>query len=656
MFDDDDFEPKLGKPRSNDGKRLQRRLNELLRSTAAAGVRTLDRTAHRFDGSRIGRGAGVGRVLADRHAAFRARRVVIKARIAKIAPRGFKAAGLHLRYIQRDGVTREGTPGQLYDATEDRADGKAFLDRSREDRHQFRFIIAAEDGEEYEDLKVFTRQLLAQMEQDLGTKLDWVAVDHFNTGHPHTHVILRGKDEEGRDLIIAREYIAHGMRERAVEIATLDLGPRTDLEIETKLRQEVTQDRFTSIDRGLVREAADDGLVSTALSAPQDRFRHALKVGRLNHLHQLGLAEQVSETTWRLQPDLDATLRRMGERDDIIRMMLRALADAKLEREAAGYSIVRPDNPEKPMVGRLIARGLHDANDRHYMIVDGIDGRTHWFDIGRGDATEFLKRGAVVSIERRPTEPLPSDRTIAAVSDLNVGIYTRELHRAYDPTASDEFITAHVRRLEALRRVGIGARDPDGTWRLPENFLEATRAHEAKVGRQAPVRVEVLAAASLQRLAKAEAATWLDRQLIGDNAPPVRDAGFGREVKAALTQRQQWLIEQGLAEERQTQIVYRAGMLAILQRRELNRAAAQVAEELKLPYAEFGGAGRIEGKYVKRLDLIAGQFAVIERGRDFTLVPWRPVLERSLGKAVSGIIRGGGISWEIGRWRGPEVS
>ncbi len=656
MFDDDDFEPKLGKPRSRDGKRLPRRLNALRQATATAGQRTLDRAARRFDGSRIGRGAGVGRVLADRHAAFRSRRVVIKARIAKIAPRGFKAAGLHLRYLQRDGVTREGAPGQLYDAAEDRADGKAFLDRSREDRHQFRFIIAAEDGEEYEDLKVFTRQLMAQMEQDLGTKLDWVAVDHFNTGHPHTHVILRGKDEEGRDLIIAREYIAHGMRERAVEIATLDLGPRTDLEIETKLRQEMTQDRLTSIDRGLVREAGDEGLVSTALSATRDRFRHALKVGRLNHLEQLGLAEQVSDTTWRLQPGLDATLRRMGERDDIVRTMQRALTDAKLERGAAGYSIVRPDDLEKPLVGRLVARGLHDANDRHYIIVDGIDGRTHWVDIGRGDATEFLKRGAVVSIERRPAESLPSDRTIAAVSYLNGGVYTRELHRAYDRTASDEFITAHVRRLEALRRVGIGERHVDGTWNLPENFLEATRAHEAKVGRQAPVRVEILAAGSLQRLATADAATWLDRQLISESAPGVRDAGFGREVKAALAQRRQWLIEQGLAQERQTQIVYRAGMLAILRRRELARAAAQIAAELKLPYAQFSGAGRVAGKYVKRLDLVGGRFAVIERGRDFTLVPWRPALERSLGKTVSGIMRGEGISWETGRKRGPEVS
>src|SRR3546814_5072763 len=113
--------------------------------------------------------------------------------------RGLGAARAHLRYIQRDGVNRDGERGQLYSAENDRADGKAFIERQVNDRHQFRFIVSPEDGEQYDDLKPLTRRLMAQMEQDLGTKLDWVAVDHFNTCHPHTHIVIRGKDEQGRD-------------------------------------------------------------------------------------------------------------------------------------------------------------------------------------------------------------------------------------------------------------------------------------------------------------------------------------------------------------------------------------------------------------------------------------------------------------------------
>src|SRR3546814_12217749 len=98
------------------------------------------------------------------------------------------------------------------------------------------------------------------MEEDLGTKLDWVAVDHYNTGHPHTHILVRGRDERGKDLIIARDYITTGMRERAAEIVSLDFGPRSDFEIEDRLRRAGAQERLTSISRRILRHIAEGGL------------------------------------------------------------------------------------------------------------------------------------------------------------------------------------------------------------------------------------------------------------------------------------------------------------------------------------------------------------------------------------------------------------
>ena len=203
-----------------------------------------------------------------------------------MAGRGLDAARLHLRYIQRDGVTREGTPGELYDAARDRADGRAFLERSDGDRHQFRFIVNAEDGVEYDDLKELTRRLMQRVEDDLGTKLDWVAVDHHNTGQPHTHIVVRGRDDTGKDLVIAREYMAHGFRSRASELVTLDLGPRTDRDIEERLScVRLDQERFTSIDRGLLRAADETGRVEIATlshrTSEYARFQQTLHVGRL---------------------------------------------------------------------------------------------------------------------------------------------------------------------------------------------------------------------------------------------------------------------------------------------------------------------------------------------------------------------------------------
>jgi len=115
-------------------------------------------------------------------------------------------------------------------------------------------------------------------------------------------------------------------------------------------------------------------------------------------------------------------------------------------------------------------------------------------------------------------------------------------------------------------------------------------------------------------------------------------------------------VEQGLAREEQNRVVYRRDLLAVLRRRELSRVATQLSGELGLAYAEPQRGERIEGVYRRRFDLASGRFALIEKSREFTLVPWRPVLERNLGKPVEGIVRGDSISWTLGRKRaGPSV-
>ena len=119
--------------------------------------------------------------------------------------------------------------------------------------HHFRFIVSPEDGAELDDLRTYTRHLVNRMEADLGTRLDWVAVDHWNTDNPHTHLIVRGRDDTGKDLIIAGDIYRPRLRHRAAELATEWLGPRTELEIQQTLQREVEKERWTSLDRTLQR-------------------------------------------------------------------------------------------------------------------------------------------------------------------------------------------------------------------------------------------------------------------------------------------------------------------------------------------------------------------------------------------------------------------
>ncbi|WP_448659171.1 relaxase/mobilization nuclease RlxS [Sphingomonas sp. CJ99] len=652
---DDDFKPKLGRSRSKDGKRATKYGGRILAAARLAGTKTGVK-ARRFDGSRIGRGASVGRLLSsrDRFTGIRARRAVVKASLIRLQGKAGQVARAHMRYIQRDGVTREGLPGELYGPEADRADGDDFLKRTAGDRHQFRFMVSAEDGAEYPDLKPYVRRLMTQVEQDLGTKLDWVAVDHFNTERPHTHIVLRGVDESGENLIIAREYISHGLRERASELVTLDLGPRTDHEIEARFRHDVDQERLTAIDRRLLRRMDAD---RTVAATDNDPFQQSVASGRLRKLKAMDLAEDIGGGRYRLAEGLEDTLRRMGERGDIIRLIQRELTARRLDR--SGVEQVVATELREPLVGRLISRGFSDEHgDRHYMMIDGVDGRVHYVDIGRGDATQSVPEGATIRIEPTRAEATTADRTVDAVARANGGRYSVDLHLRHDAQASQAYAESHVRRLEAMRRAGIGPeRQPDGGWTITADHLARSEAFAQRQQRDRPIALAILSPRPVGDLVGLEAPTWLDRELASGPSGAVRDTGFGHEVRAALAARRQWLVEQQLADGEGQAFRLRRGALESLRLGELEDVGERLRKELgkRFDLAKLGE--RIEGVIARRMDLESGPHALVERSRDFTLVPWRDVLERNIGKTASGIVRADGISWQFGRGRsGPTIS
>ena len=143
------------------------------------------------------------------------RRIVVKAHIVRHQGRKSPPLTAHIAYLKRDGVNRAGERARLFGSEADHADERDFAERCHDDRHHFRFIVSPDDATEMSDLKAFTRELLTDMEHDLGTKLDWVAVEHYNTDNPHIHILVRGKTDDGNDLVIDRGYISDGIRARA---------------------------------------------------------------------------------------------------------------------------------------------------------------------------------------------------------------------------------------------------------------------------------------------------------------------------------------------------------------------------------------------------------------------------------------------------------
>jgi hypothetical protein len=193
-------------------------------------------------------------------------------------------------------------------------------------------------------------------------------------------------------------------------------------------------------------------------------------------------------------------------------------------------------------------------------------------------------------------------------------------------------------------------READGSWIIPADHLERAEAYERECLRDRPVCVTLLSSRSLDELTSTNGATWLDFNLTGDG-PATRDARFGSELRQAEQRRRLWLIEQGFAEERDGRTLYRPTMLRELRAREISRVGDQLSAELGLAFRKIEAGDAVAGIYRRPIDLAGARIALIEDGPQFTLVPWRPILERQLGKHVSGILRREGISWTLGRER-----
>jgi len=654
---DDDFRVRPSAPKNRGKGQGQSFISKVLKQAgkASSGKSAVRRpgaagTGQR-PGSRLGRGHTAARFAGAKLTPM-SRRVTIKTLLVNHQRASPQSLAKHLRYVERDGAGRDGEPGRAYGPQADEADLNAFKERCADDRHHFRFIVSPEDGAELDDLRTYTRHLVNRMEADLGTRLDWVAVDHWNTDNPHTHLIVRGRDDTGKDLIIAGDYIAHGFRHRAAELATEWLGPRTELEIQQTLGREVEQEQWTSLDRTLQREAGEDGRVHVErLNEPRLQRQRLLLIGRLQRLQRLGLADEVQPGTWAVHTDAEKTLRTLGERGDIIRTMQRAMSGQPRE-----LAVFEPGEDGRTVIGRVAAKGLADGlRDRGYLVIDGVDGKAHYVALNARDELANYPTGAVVEV-KGSADVRAADKNIAALA--SDGLYRADHHLAIEQGRAtpgrdpQDVVAAHVRRLEALRRAGIVERVTEGLWKVPDDLAERGRQYDAQ--RLGGVAVELKSHLPIERQARVIGATWLDQQLIGGGRG-LGDLGFGGDAKQAMQQRADFLEEQGLAQRRGQRVILARNLLGTLRNRELTQAAKNTAAETGLEHRPATDGQRVAGIYRRSVMLASGRYAMLDDGKGFSLVPWKPIIEQRLGQQLAATVRGGGVSWEIGRQRGPAL-
>jgi hypothetical protein len=449
-------------------------------------------------GARTGSAARPTRAqIAVRSPGAQSRRCVIKASYVPLNAKGGKAAKLHLAYLERDGVERDGAPGRLYGA-DDGFTAEAFRGPLDGEKRQFRFIVSPEDGDRI-DLAEFTRQLMTQVEKDTGRRLIWAAVNHHNTDNPHVHIVLRGVERNGDDLRIDRSYLARGMRWRAQEIVTRELGRRSELDLIREQAVDVGRERLTEIDRVIDAHASADRTVTIrnllGAGAPEGR----VCIARLQTLETMELAARVETGVWRLADGWKESLAALEERQQVIERLV-----PFVKQRAIAYRMVDPAKPGAPFEGTLVGKGLDDElTGRMFAVVVTPAGDPFYVRLAP-EISAGLREGEVVRVgfDAEPWSK-PADKIIARFAQENGGVYDparhqralEALHRPQPGTpvpTPAERVAANVRRLGRLARYRLANRLADGRWQVPADLVAQLEVRE-RTHPQHRLRVESVA-------------------------------------------------------------------------------------------------------------------------------------------------------------------
>jgi hypothetical protein len=449
--------------------------------------------------------------------------------------------------------------------------------------------------------------------------VEWAAVNHYDTEHPHAHVVIRGVDREGRELRLDRSYISSGLRWRAQELATDELGPRPQRDIQRAHEKEVTQERFTSLDRELERRATDHRLQvrSRHRSGPVDE---STLVGRLEHLEQMRLAERLNANEWVLAPGWQKTLRDLGSRGDIIKQIHAAVSGdpARYHVVRAGQALPTGTTAETQVVtGRVASKGLSDElRGAFYAVVETPTGRAYHVPLDARSA-ESLQPGDIVSLATKPLAPVRSvDRHIAAVAGARNGTYAKESDPSPDAQRA-------AQRLRDIERLGLASAAGANRWTVSPNLLEELeRKH-----RELPARHRLLLhkqPLSIQAQVRHPGPVWLDRIDTASLAP----YGLGAELRHSIEKRRDALRRIGIADDDPNKLA----KLRELERRSVAKEFGERVRQTFVPSTPDNFRGRVAGTYESST---AASYTIVSDGERFVLLKTSASLRGLQGKVVT---------------------
>ena len=562
---------------------------------------------------KAGRGTGQGTGF------DRLQRVMVKVHVSRHRPGKVHGSVLrHVSYVGRESASLDGKHGVFYDATQEGLDARQIVKAWEQDRHHFRLIVSAENAGDLPDTNKYIRTVMARVERDLGTSLQWLAVNHYNTDNPHTHILCRGIKQDNTDLVIPRQYVSYGIRRRAEEVATEILGPRSAEDIRREQDSHIEAERFTALDR-MIERHLEAGKIDLHPDkrigfGADDRSRI---LGRLQFLQSMDLAKKGKGTWWIVDPEFGLKLRDLGQRNDIVKVLYATLGSQAgyVERLGARNALA------EPILGALVAKGsVDEISDRKFVVVRACTGRLHYSQVPEDESFRRAQAGAIVELGSKAYRQNVLAGEITMVAQNHGGVYSIADHASFlakqHPEVAPDQATARIRSARA-KLAFVAGHKGSGVEQMAENQfrIDAQVFEKFTAARRGQTDLCIVSAYTLEKQVEAHALTWLDRQLLQPSQPgQCSQALWNGQFAEALKHRRQWLVDQKIADltgPDQKAITFKTGAVAHLRSAEFRQVLADITAEFKRPAVRLPREVTITGRYTGLRELHTGQIALI---------------------------------------------
>ena len=572
-----------------------------------------------FKGRAASKARKAGRATGQGTGFDRLQRVVVKVHVSRHRPGKVHGSVLrHVSYVGRESASLDGQHGVFYDSTREGLDARQIVTAWEQDRHHFRLIVSAENAGDLPDTNKYIRTVMARVERDLGTSLQWLAVNHYNTDNPHTHILCRGIKQDNTDLVIPRQYVSYGIRRRAEEVATEILGPRSAEDIRREQDSQIEAERFTALDR-MIERHLEAGKIDLHPDkrigfGADDRTRI---LGRLQFLQTMDLAKKGRGTWWIVDPEFGFKLRDLGQRNDIVKVLYATLGNQAgyVERLGARNTLA------EPILGALVAKGsVDEISDRRFVVVRACTGRLYYSQVPEDESFRRAQAGAIVELGARAYRQNVLAGEITMVAENHGGVYSIADHAAFlskrHPGVTPDQATARIRSATA-KLVFVAGHNGAGVEQMAESQfrIDAPVFARFTAARRGQTDLRIVSAYSLDQQVEARALTWLDRQLFQPSQPgQTPQSSWNGQFAEALERRRQWLVGQKIADltgPDQKAITLKAGAMAHLRSVEFRQVLADIAKEFKRPAVRLPREVTITGRYTGLRELQAGPIALI---------------------------------------------